>query len=280
MRTNTLTHSQIDTIRNLVYKHTGITLGQHKDVMIKNRMDKLSRSLGLPIDAILQRVAKNELIANFISAYTTNKTDFFRESFHFDDLRDRVLPKFFENGSVPKIYSSASSTGEEPYSIAITCLIAKEKFNSHTAKFDIFATDIDEDVLAKARDGVYAYDAHSHTFPAWVHPAKYFKRREIEGSKGYLIKPKDEVLNMVKFGTQNLMDSSYPFKNESFDVIFCRNVLIYFTQTDQKQILRKLFDTLKIGGTLYLGHSESPLELSPFVTRIGQNIFIKNQNFV
>lgn len=280
MRTNTLTHSQIDTIRDLVYKYTGITLGQHKDVMIKNRMDKLSRSLGLPADVILQRVAKNDLVTNFISAYTTNKTDFFRESFHFDDLRDRVLPKFFENGSVPKIYSSASSTGEEPYSIAITCLISKEKYNAYSARFDIFATDIDEDVLAKAKEGVYAYDTHSHTFPAWVHPAKYFKRREIEGSKGYLIKPKDEVLNMVRFGTQNLMDSSYPFKNESFDVIFCRNVLIYFTQADQKQILRKLFDALKIGGTLYLGHSESPLELSPYVTRIGQNIFIKNQNFL
>ncbi|MEY4504058.1 MAG: protein methyltransferase [Pseudomonadota bacterium] len=278
MRSNTLTHAQIESIRALVYKYTGITLGAHKDVMIKNRMDKLARSIGLTSDVILSRVAKGELVTNFISAYTTNKTDFFRELFHFEDLKDRVLPSFFESNRTPKIYSSASSTGEEPYSIAITCLIAQEKYIIPNARFDILATDIDEDVIARAKEAVYAHEAHTHTFPSWVHPAKYFKRREVEGAKGFLIKPKEEVLKMVKFATQNLMDSVYPFSLGQFDVVFCRNVLIYFSQSDQKMILKKLFGVLKVGGTLYLGHSESPLDLAPFVTRIGQNIFVKNQD--
>lgn len=275
---NILTHVELNVIRQLAYKYIGITIGEHKDIMIKNRMDKLSRTLGLSYSEILERVSIGELKESFISAYTTNKTDFFREVFHFEDLRDRVLPSFFNSCETPRIYCSASSTGEEPYSIAITCLIAKEKYAISNAKFDIFATDIDVEVLKKAKDALYAHSASSNTFPHWVHHAKYFTRQEIDYTKGFLIHPKDEVLKMVQFGVQNLMDCVYPFKSGYFDVIFCRNVLIYFSQNDQKSILSKLFDALKIGGTLYLGHSESPLDLSPFVTRVGQNTFIKIQN--
>lgn len=272
---------QLDRARKLAYIHSGITLASNKDVMISNRLDKLKRLLeNENIDEILAQLEQGKHIDTFISAFTTNKTNFFRESFHFEDLKDRVVKQAIETSSGLKIYCSAASTGEEPYSILMTIQEARELYSNALFNYSLIATDIDKQVLNHASNGIYELGRNTDDFPLWIKPSQYFKRREHPNKDGeYLIKVKDTLRNKVRFEQMNLMSPSYPFSANEFDVIFCRNVLIYFNQDDQNDILRKLFATLKVGGTLYLGHSESPLGLTPYVERCGQNIFIKTKEF-
>jgi chemotaxis protein methyltransferase CheR len=186
-----------------------------------------------------------------------------------------------KNNKEIKIYCSASSTGEESYSIAMTLLQTQKDLHISTANISLLSTDIDTDVLAKAKDGIYLYEPTKNTIPDWIPIQNYFKRRVTQDKpNSFLIKAKDEIKRIMKFDTMNLSSSHYPFDDNEFDVIFCRNVLIYFTMDDQNSILKKLFKKLKLGGTLYLGHSENPLDLYPFVTRVGHNAFIKNREFI
>jgi len=265
-------------VKELLYSFTGITLADNKDIMISNRLVKLKRDTKYEgnIEELLDYIEQGHYVTEFINSFTTNKTHFFREVFHFEDLRDRVLPEFARNSDIIRIYSSAASTGEEPYSIAMTIKEVEERLHSKI-KSEIIATDIDTRVLTQAVNGVYRYSKSSKEFPNWIEPKKYFKRRVNKTLIGdeILIKVKKEIRNMVVFAKMNLNDEVYPFEKDYFDVIFCRNVLIYFTNEDQNIILKKLFHYLKMGGTLYLGHSESPHELARYTKRIGQNIYIK-----
>ncbi len=267
-------------IKRLLYSLTGITLTENKDIMISNRIEKLKRNCNFygDIDILLTSIEKGNNVREFINSFTTNKTNFFREDFHFDDLKNRVLPEFAMSGQKINMYCSASSTGEEPYSMAITVLKASEDLG-RPINASIIATDIDTSVLQYAANGIYRYSKASKEFPDWVKPQKYFKRRVQQNLSGeeVLIKVNDELKKMINFHIMNLSDSSYPFAKNQFDVIFCRNVLIYFSVEDQNAILKKLFVHLKIGGTLYLGHSENPQDLSKYVKRVGQNIFIKEK---
>lgn len=267
-------------IKKLLYSLTGITLAENKDIMISNRIDKLKRDSKYQGDImdLLDLVENGSYVTEFINSFTTNKTHFFREDFHFLDLKDRVLPEIVKNGGKIKMYCSASSTGEEPYSMAMTILEAKEELGKYIDA-SIVATDIDTNVLQYAANGIYRFSKSSKEFPTWIKPQKYFKRRVQKNLAGeeVLIKVKDELKKMITFKVMNLNDDSYPYQNNQFDVIFCRNVLIYFSAEDQNKILKKLFKHLKIGGTLYLGHSENPQDLINYVSRVGQNIFVKQK---
>ena len=268
-----------DKVKELLYSLTGITLTENKDIMISNRLHKLKRNTGFNgnLEDLLKDIEAGNRQTEFINTFTTNKTHFFREEFHFEDLKNRVLPKV-DSYKEFKMYCSASSTGEEPYSMAMTVLEAQEELNK---KFNvkITATDIDTNVLQFAANGVYRYSKSSKEFPSWLKPQKYFKRRVEKNlaSEEILIKVKKELQEMVTFQVMNLNDENYPFDKNYYDVIFCRNVLIYFSSEDQEKILFKLFRHLKIGGTIYLGHSESPGKLEDYVSRVGQNIFIKQR---
>lgn len=270
-------------VKELLYSLTGITLSENKDIMIANRLHKLRRDTKFQgeIDDLLDAVKnENNYVTEFINSFTTNKTHFFREDFHFEDLRDRVLPEFVKSGQEIKMYCSASSTGEEPYSMAMTIHESNELYKAKI-KASIIATDIDTNVLQYAADGIYRFSKSSKEFPNWIDPRKYFKKRVNKGiaSEEILIKIKDELKKLVNFQVMNLNDNVYPFKEHQFDVVFCRNVLIYFSAKDQNDILKKLFKHLRIGGTLYLGHSENPHDLINYVNRAGQNIFIKTKDF-
>ena len=268
-------------VKKLLYSLTGITLADNKDIMISNRIDKLKRNCNYNGDVVdlLKSIEQGNHLTEFINSFTTNKTHFFREDFHFVDLRDRVLPMFANSGSKIDMYCSASSTGEEPYSMAMTVLEAKERLNK-SINASIIATDIDTNVLQYAANGIYRYSKSSKEFPSWIKPQNYFKRRIQKNLSGeeVLIKVNDELKKMITFHIMNLSNSSYPFSTHQFDVIFCRNVLIYFSVEDQNSILIKLFKHLKIGGTLYLGHSENPQDLIHYVKRVGQNIFVKEKD--
>lgn len=270
-----------DKVKKILYSLTGITLTENKDIMISNRLQKLKRDTKFDgnLDELLDTIEKGDHLTEFINSFTTNKTHFFREEFHFTDLINRVLPEFANNGKEIKMYCSASSTGEEPYSMAISVKEA-EANTSKRINASIIATDIDTNVLKYAADGIYRFSKSSKEFPDWIKPQKYFKRRVQKGlaTEEVLIKANDDLKRMVKFSINNLNDSNYPFEVHQFDVVFCRNVLIYFSSEDQNSILKKLFKHLKVGGTLYLGHSENPHDLINYVKRVGQNIFIKQRD--
>ena len=270
-------------VKKLLYSLTGITLAENKDIMISNRIDKLKRNCKFSGDImdLLNSVEQGNSVTEFINSFTTNKTHFFREDFHFLDLKDRILPMFAESGDKLQMYCSASSTGEEPYSMAMSVLETKSQLNKNI-NASIIATDIDTNVLQYAANGIYRYSKSSKEFPSWIKPQKYFKRRVQKNLAGeeVLIKVNDDLKKMITFKVMNLSDNTYPFSKNQFDVIFCRNVLIYFSSEDQNIILKKLFSHLKIGGTLYLGHSENPQDLVHYVKRVGQNIFVKEKEIM
>jgi len=261
-------------VKKILYSLTGITLSENKDIMINNRLDKLKRNTSYEgsIDNLLDQIKDGKYTTEFINTFTTNKTHFFREDFHFIDLKERVLPEFLQNNEEIKMYCSAASTGEEPYSMAMTV-----KEVGPLLKASITATDIDTNVLQQAANGIYRFQKSSKEFPEWIKPQKYFKRRIQSNLSGdeVLIKVNDDLKKMITFGQMNLSDDNYPFQKNKFDVVFCRNVLIYFSVPDQNEILKKLFSLLKIGGTLYIGHSENPHDLINYSKRVGQNIFLK-----
>lgn len=267
-------------VKSILYSLTGITLTENKDIMINNRLQKLKRNSNFTgnIDELLDEISNGNYVTEFINSFTTNKTHFFREEFHFTDLRDRVLNEFSKNGKSIKMWCSASSTGEEPYSMAMTVKEASKIYATNISA-SILATDIDTNVLQNAANGIYRYSKSSKEFPDWIKPQNYFKRRVQKGlaSEEVLIKANDSLKNMIKFSVNNLNSDRYPYGDNEFDVIFCRNVLIYFSTEDQNKILKKLFRHLKIGGTLYLGHSESPQDLINYAQRVGQNIFVKQK---
>ena len=265
-------------VKKILYSMTGITLSENKEIMIANRLDKLRRNTSFKgdMEVLLDEIENNgKFVTEFINTFTTNKTHFFREEFHFVDLRDRVLPQFKGSSKIIKMFCSAASTGEEPYSMGMTV-----KEYDANMQASIIATDIDTDVLQHAANGIYRFQKSSKEFPNWIKPQKYFKRRVKKSLLGdeILIKINDDIKKMITFAQLNLNDPSYPFEDEEFDVIFCRNVLIYFSAEDQNKILKKLFRHLKVGGTLYLGHSESPQDLIYYTKRVGQNIFLKERN--
>jgi chemotaxis protein methyltransferase CheR len=274
------TDRDLKKVRDLVYAHTGISLGDKKDMMIKNRLNKLFQTFNdiSTFSQLENRLKDETFLEVFINTFTTNKTHFFREHHHFEDMRTRAIANALKASSAVKIYCSASSTGEEPYSIALTCEQSKKDLRMPHANFHIDATDIDTNVLRFAQEGVYKFSTKGHPFPNWLELPKYFKRRKVQGADDeYLIKVKEQIKRTVKFSQMNLFNPRYPFGFEEFDIIFCRNVLIYFDIPDQEKILAKLFSHLKIGGTLYLGHSESALNLTPCVHSLGQNIFVKHK---
>ena len=155
-------------VKSILYSLTGITLSENKDIMIANRLHKLKRDTKYSgdIEELLITIEKDGLFINeFINSFTTNKTHFFREDFHFTDLKNRVLLDFAKSGQEIKMYCSASSTGEEPYSMAMTVLESQEETRKKI-KASILATDIDTNVLQYAANGVYRYSKSSTEFPA------------------------------------------------------------------------------------------------------------------
>lgn len=274
-----LDNKQLALIQERLYKYCGIFLSDSKLTMIKNRIYRLMRETQITsIDMLLSSIEGNPKIQQqFINSFTTNKTNFFREDFHFQDLIDRALPVLFRLNKPIKIYCCASSTGQEPYSIAISVAYAKKLCNASTP-VSIIATDIDTDVLQEAREGVYTIDFKMEKFPHWCEINEYFDSLD-DGKNPSVraLKVKDRLRSMVTFKQMNLFDKRYPFMREEFDILFCRNVLIYFKQSDQQAILSRLIDTLKIDGTFYLGHSESLYHLTEKFEKLGNKTFVKTK---
>lgn len=262
-----LTDGEFDEIRQLVRQHTGISLSESKRELVYSRLVRRLRRLGMVsfADYIgLLRAGAAEELEEFSNAITTNLTAFFRENHHFEYLAEAALPLIEKRNAASRrlrIWSAGCSTGEEPYSIAMVLLAEMQRFQGWDVK--ILATDIDSQVLAHATAGRYAAERAERVPPRYT---RYFLR---EDDGNYLVKP--EARALVSFRQLNLMQP-WPMRGP-FDIVFCRNVVIYFDKPTQIELFRRLSELQKVGDYLFVGHSESLFKVCDQYDLIGKTAF-------
>jgi chemotaxis protein methyltransferase CheR len=240
--------ADFERVRRLIREHAGISLNDGKQAMVYSRLSRRLRdtchtSFTAYLDA-LERSGSAAEWQEFVNCLTTNLTAFFREEHHFHDLARELESR---RGGPIRIWCNAASTGEEPYSIAMT--VAESLGSPGAAK--IVASDIDTKVLATAAAGVYAADARGLS-PERLR--RHFLRGTGTNSGRIRIKP--ELARTVDFRTHNLMAPRWSFE-DAFDIVFCRNVMIYFDAPTQRQVLERIHGAMKPRGVLYVGHSEN-----------------------
>ena len=247
------TEKDFERVSKLIYDHAGISLSDSKQELVYSRLSRRLRATGISTFDEYLAYLDSDTTGNeweaFTNSLTTNLTSFFREAHHFPVLAEHLLRMKGKHSGPITIWCSASSTGEEPYSIAMT---AVDAFNSFRPPVTILATDLDTKVLETAKAGVYAEERVAKLDPALV---KRFFLRGTGNQAGY-VKVRQELRDMITFRQLNLLDSSWPIR-PPLDVIFCRNVMIYFDKQTQFAILKKFVPLLHNDGLLFAGHSES-----------------------
>ncbi|MBL4826349.1 MAG: protein-glutamate O-methyltransferase CheR [Spongiibacteraceae bacterium] len=264
---------------NLVYDTSGIVLDERKREMVYRRLMRRTRDLRLSSFSeycqVLRSDGKNEF-PKFINAITTNLTSFFREPHHFDYLKNTVVPMMLQKKQTSsdnqnkrlRIWSSACSTGEEPYSIAITLIQAMgPALNTWDTR--ILATDLDTDVLETAKCGIYRHERieeiSKKVQKKWFHKGS--------GKNDGFVKVNPQLSSLITFKQLNLL-KPWPMQGP-FDVIFCRNVLIYFDAKTQDELINRYYELLRPGGILFLGHSENIHRNFGLFELLGKTIFKK-----
>jgi len=246
---NSLSYSDFLRISDIVYEYSGINMQDGKESLVQSRLLKRMRNLGISdfskyIDFVDSQSGKEELY-RMIDVMTTNKTSFFRESAHFDFVKNEIIPKL--TGNKLRVWSAACSSGEEPYTLAIVlCESLPERILRDTR---ILATDLSTRMLNIAKNGEYPEEIVSSIEPNLR--AKYLSKVSV-GENNYKVSP--DLRSMVYFGPLNLM-KEWPMKGP-FDFIFCRNVMIYFDRQTQERLIGRFWDYIKPGGYLFVGHSE------------------------
>lgn len=272
--TDSLTERQFAQFQKLIHSVTGISMSDAKKYLVFRRVINRVKAAGSPdVDSYLARLQAGDPaeLEQFCNAVTTNLTSFFREAHHFAFLREKCLPAYRSKGKKQsqalKIWSAGCSTGEEPYSIAMTVRESMPEATEQTVK--ILATDLDTDVLATASNGVYAQNRLRGLSEERMR--RFFLRRKT--STGFEIKARDDLKDLITFRPLNLMND-WPMSGK-FDIIFCRNVMIYFDRPTQKRLIDRFAQYLKDDGYLIVGHSESMNHFdSPFEV-VGQTIHAK-----
>lgn len=266
-------------IADLIGEQVGIKLPPGKRLMVEGRLRKRVRALGLSgLDAYSARLFHRDGLAaelpHLIDAVTTNKTDFFREAEHFDLLESQLVPALLnlrrsERQPLLKIWSAASSTGAEAYTLAM--VLADLAAQRHDFRFAILGTDISTSVLQQAVRAIYPTELVAPV------PQSKQQRYLMYGRKPGArpeVRIVPELRRLVRFARLNLMDASYPYDRD-VDVIFLRNVLIYFEKADQEKVILRLIDHLRPGGYLILGHSESMIGTAVTMRQVAPAVFQK-----
>jgi chemotaxis protein methyltransferase CheR len=269
------TQADFDSLRALVKESSGITLGEAKRELVYGRVSRRLRVLGLSAFADYRRMlagpeGQAEMI-EFINAVTTNLTSFFRESHHFDFLRDDYLRARVADAKGSRrlrIWCSAASTGEEPYSIAMSVAEAIPEWERWDIR--ILATDLDTNVLQTCVNGVYGEDRVRGMQKSRLD--RFFDVAGDRNDRNYRIKP--ELAKMISFRQLNLMHP-LPMKGP-IDIVFCRNVIIYFDKETQRALFSRVAPLQRPGDILILGHSESLLKVSDAWTLMGKTIYRKS----
>ncbi|MDQ0568660.1 chemotaxis protein methyltransferase CheR [Variovorax paradoxus] len=263
------TDGDFSRIRTLIHRRAGIALGEHKRQMVYSRLSRRLRDLGIPQFStylgLLEDSRDGDEWQLFINSLTTNLTSFFREAHHFPVLAD-LARKCTQPITV---WCAAASTGEEPYSIAITLM---EALGERASSARVIATDIDTSVLAKASAAVFTAEQVNRLSPDRLR--RFFNKGT--GANAGKVRVRPEVAAMVKFSRLNLLDASWPVK-EPVDAIFCRNVMIYFDKPTQKKLLDRFIPLLKPHGLLFAGHSENASLVNPAFKTMGQTVYTKSK---
>lgn len=269
-----ITDVEFRQLREFIHAHTGIALSQHKRALVCSRLAKRLRHHGLQHYAdyytlLTQADPEGQELVAMINSITTNKTDFFREPHHYRFLAEEVFPAYRHNPNRERpmrIWSAAASTGEEAYSLAMTALETMPSFNEMDIR--ILATDIDTDVLSRAESGIYTIEQAKRI------PQALLQRYFLKGQETYAgeVMAKPVLKALIRFNWLNLQSDPWPM-HLPFDVILCRNVLIYFDKPTQLKMFQRLGATLKKGGYLMLGHSEAIHGLSDMFRAVGHSIY-------
>lgn len=259
-------------IQGLVYSHAGISLSDAKRNLVYSRLARRLRRLNLTTFAAYTDYLQTHLdteLTDFLNAITTNLTSFFRENHHFETLRRLVLPELMRNSARRRIriWSAGCSTGEEPYSIAMTVKEAVPESSGWDVK--ILATDLDTNVLQKARDGIYDEERVQQIPKARLQ--RWMRRGS--GANAGQVRVNSELQDMIQFNQLNLMES-WPMRGP-FDVIFCRNVVIYFDKDTQRRLFDRFADLLTPEGYLFVGHSETLYKVTERFELQGQTVYRK-----
>ncbi|MFL0809573.1 MAG: protein-glutamate O-methyltransferase CheR [Agarilytica sp.] len=262
-----MTDNDFQRIKELAFTITGITLSEHKRNMVYGRLSRRLRRLRVPNFAsyceLLGQTGSEET-TEFVNAITTNLTSFFREKHHFEYLKSTVIPRLIKTNAKSRrlrVWSAGCSTGEEPYSIAMT-LASCIQLKNWDVK--ILATDLDSNVVEKAKTGVYSVERAEGI------PDEYRRFLSIDKSKEH-VKVKHSAADLITFKQLNLLHE-WPMKGP-FDVIFCRNVVIYFNADTQRILFDRYADILAEDAMLFIGHSESLHNITTRFRSCGRTIY-------
>jgi len=263
-----LSDREFDEIRRLVREHTGISLAESKRELVYSRLVRRLRHLALPDFAdYLELLARGEPaeLEEFCNAITTNLTSFFREAHHFEFLANSILPALEKRNAASRrlrIWSAGCSTGEEPYSIAIVLREAQARFRGWDVR--VLATDLDSRVVAHAQAGEYRPERFEKM-------AEARRDRWFEPGRPGTLTASAALKSLITFRQLNLLHR-WPFKGP-FDVIFCRNVVIYFDKETQRALFGRIAELQREGDRLCIGHSESLFKICDRYQPIGKTIY-------
>ena len=258
------TNADFARVQALIYQRAGISLHDGKHAMVYSRLSRRLRDTGhTSFHDYLCWLETHDgpEWQEFVNALTTNLTAFFREQHHFEIFASHLRSRPSANW---RVWCNAASTGEEPYSIVITALEAL----GANASFKLTASDIDSRVLATAAQGVYRLDSVKGLSPERLQ--KFFLKGK--GGNAGMVRAKPELRRAIDFMSVNLIRDDWPFK-EPFDVVFCRNVMIYFDAPTQRRVLERIHRVLKPGGMLFVGHAENFSESKDLFTLRGKTVY-------
>ncbi len=269
------TDKDFKNLSDFIYSNYGINLYPNKKILVKSRLLKRLKVTGIKsyseyCDFVLNHDTDRLELVEMINQISTNKTDFFRESKHFDFLSNMLTDKFLNNPVKQDItlWSAGCSSGEEPYTIGMVLENIKETKSNFN--YQIFASDISTDVLKHASRAIYSYSVVNQI-------PQSFRSKYLLKSKDKLrehIRITAKLRNRVEFFRYNLLNPKSAIKNP-VDIIFCRNTLIYFDRQTQEKVVKKLLNSLKKSGYLFLGHSESLINMKLPLLQVGTSIYQK-----
>jgi len=261
------TNGDFQRISKLIYEHAGISLAPTKQEMVYSRLARRLRVHGLSTFSdylVLLDHRDSEEWESFVNALTTNLTSFFREPHHFAELT-RFLERHQPSNAAVNIWCSAASTGEEPYSLAMT---AVDAYGSFTPPVTVVATDLDTSALEKAAAGIYSDERVAKLRHDQLQ--RFFVKGT--GTRAGSVRVRKELRDLVTFRQLNLLDTQWPVRGP-FDAIFCRNVMIYFDKSTQRKVLEKFAPLLAHDGLLFAGHSESFLHSADLFHLRGNTVY-------
>ncbi|HBF07244.1 MAG: protein-glutamate O-methyltransferase CheR [Pseudomonadota bacterium] len=261
-------------VADFIESTAGIQLPESKKTLIETRLRKRQRALQFDtledyLDFVLENPEGENEKVHFIDTLTTNKTDFYRESEHFDFIKNHIKSTYALKPKKIRIWSAGCSTGEEPYTLAMEMLELKESIPD--LHFEICATDISTRCLAKATKAIYEHD-RVLTMPLTIR-RKYLLRSKNKENPRIQIAP--EVRKFVTFSSFNFMSEDWARHEQSYDFILCRNVMIYFSNADRERLTQQFSYSLKSGGVMIVGHSESLIDPKSYFNRLKATVYQK-----